>query len=87
MRSVNIAVSHSPYIKLYIGWLGPDVCLFLGPPGFNWWFSFAPVFQWCCGRPRDRHVSQHVLVVEDPSLLHHGLFLILIVDYDDSLMS
>ena len=18
------------------------------PPGFNWWFSFAPVFQWRC---------------------------------------
>ena len=22
------------------------LCLFLGSPGFNGWFSFAPVFQW-----------------------------------------
>ena len=23
-------------------------CLLFGHPGFNWWFSFAPGFQWCC---------------------------------------
>ena len=22
------------------------LCLLLGLPGFKWWFSFAPVFQW-----------------------------------------
>ena len=22
------------------------------PPGFNCWFSFAPVFQWCCSTPQ-----------------------------------
>ena len=22
------------------------LCLIFGSPGFNWWFSFAPVFQW-----------------------------------------
>ena len=27
-------------------------CLKLGPPGFNCWFSFAPVFQWCCSTPQ-----------------------------------
>ena len=27
-------------------------CLLLGPPGFNCWFSFAPVFQWCCSTPQ-----------------------------------
>ena len=26
--------------------------LLLGPPGFNCWFSFAPVFQWCCSTPQ-----------------------------------
>ena len=24
----------------------------LGPPGFNCWFSSAPVFQWCCSTPQ-----------------------------------
>ena len=34
---------------IYFSWFGPDLfCLLLGPPGFNCWFSFAPVFQWCC---------------------------------------
>ena len=26
-------------------------------PGFNCWFSSAPVFQWCCSTPRDLQVS------------------------------
>ena len=26
--------------------------MLLGPSGFNCWFSFAPVFQWCCSAPR-----------------------------------
>ena len=26
-------------------------CLWLGLPGFNCWFSFAPLFQWCCSTP------------------------------------
>ena len=34
-------------------WLGPELfCLLLGLPGFNCWFSFAPVFQWCCSTPQ-----------------------------------
>ena len=33
---------------IYFSWFGPELfCLLLGPPGFNCWFSFAPVFQWC----------------------------------------
>ena len=31
----------------YFSWLG----LFLGLSEVNWWFSFAPVFQWCCLSP------------------------------------
>ena len=32
--------------RIYFSWLGPELfCLLLGPPGFNYWFSFAPVFQ------------------------------------------
>ena len=26
-------------------------CLLLGHFGFNWWFSFCPIFQWCCFTP------------------------------------
>ena len=38
---------------IYFSWFGPELfCLLLGPPGFNCWFSFAPVFQWCCSAPR-----------------------------------
>ena len=34
---------------IYFSWFGPELfCLLLGPSGFNCWFSFAPVFQWCC---------------------------------------
>ena len=24
------------------------LCLFLDSPMFNWWFSFASIFKWCC---------------------------------------
>ena len=48
-------------------------CLLLGPPGFNCWFSSAPVFQWCCSRI-SRCRSQHVSV-ESSSLLHHSIYL------------
>ena len=38
---------------IYFSWLGPELlCPLLDPPGFNCWFSFVPVFQWCCSTPR-----------------------------------
>ena len=38
---------------VYFSWFGPGLfCLLLGPPGFGCWFSFAPVFRWCCSAPR-----------------------------------
>ena len=38
---------------IYFSWFGPELfCLLLGPPGFNCWFSSAPVFQWCCSTPQ-----------------------------------
>ena len=38
---------------IYFSRLGPErFCPLLGPPGFNCWFSFAPVFQWCCSTPQ-----------------------------------
>ena len=38
--------------------------LLLGPPRFKCWFSFAPVFQWCCSTPQ-----------ESPGVGHNTLFL------------
>ena len=62
---------------IYFSWFGPELfCLLLGPPGFNCWFSSAPVFQWCCSntpgisRCRSQHIS-----VESSSLLHHSIYL------------
>ena len=38
---------------IYFSCFGPELfCLLLGRPGFNCWFSFAPVFQWCCSTPQ-----------------------------------
>ena len=38
---------------IYFSWFGPELfCLLLGPPGFNCWFSSAPVFQWCSSTPQ-----------------------------------
>ena len=53
------------YLPVYV-WLWP---------GFNCWFSFAPVFQWWCSTPQgiSRCRSQHVSV-ESSSLLHHSIW-------------
>ena len=41
----GVRLYDSPDIKLFIlvGWAEAS-CLLLGPPGFNWRFSFAPGF-------------------------------------------
>ena len=40
-------------LPIYFSWFGPELfCLLLGPPGFNCWFSSAPVFRWCCSATR-----------------------------------
>ena len=55
-------------------------CLFLGPPGFNWCFSFAPEFvsYWT---PRDLHRQaaysireSSFLICESSFLIHHGVY-------------
>ena len=43
----------SRHKAIYFSWFGPELfCLLLGPPGFDCWFSSAPVFQWCCSTPQ-----------------------------------
>ena len=55
---------------IYFSWLRPElVCLLLGPPGFNCWFSFAPVFQWCCSTLRGSPgVGRNKLFLSSPHL-------------------
>ena len=62
---------------IYFSWFGPVLfCLLLGPPGFNCWFSFAPVFQWCCSTPQGSSgVGCNTFPVEFSSLLHHSIYL------------
>ena len=50
-------------------------CLLLGPPGFNCWFSLAPVFQWCCSTPGISGCRLQYVSVESSSMLHHSIYL------------
>ena len=66
------------------------ICLgvMLGPPGFNCWFSFAPVFQWCCSIPQGSPGIGRNTFLSSP----HPCFIIvfngdLFVSRDDPLMS
>ena len=70
--------------------LGPELfCLLLGPPRFNCWFSFAPVFQWCCSTPQGSPgVGCNTLFLSSPHLYFIIVFIHdLIVSRDDPLMS
>ena len=63
-------------------------CLLLGPPGFNCWFSFAPVFQWCCSTPQGSPgVGRNTLFLSSPHLCFIIVFICyLFVSRDDPLM-
>ena len=75
---------------VYFSWFGPELfCLLLGPPGFNCWFSFAPVFQWCCSTPQGSPgVGRNTLFLSSPHLCFIIVFIRdLIVSRDDPLKS
>ena len=85
------SLNDGPDIKLFIlvGWGRSFFCLLLGPPGFNCWFSFAPVFQWLCstlqGSPG---VGRNMLFLSSPHLCFIIIFICdLFVSRDDPLMS
>ena len=63
-------------------------CLLFGPPGFNCWFSFAPVFQWCCSTPQGSPgVGRNALFLSSPHLCFIIVFICdLFVSRDDPLM-
>ena len=58
-------------------------------PGFNFWFSFAPVFQWCCSTSRGSPgVGRNTLFLSSPHLCFIIVFICeLFVSRDDLLMS
>ena len=60
-------------------WLGPELFwLLLGPPGFNSWVSFAPVFQWCCSTSQGSPgVGRNTLLLSSP---HLCFIIVLILD-------
>ena len=64
------------------------VCLLLGRPGFNCWFSFAPVFQWCCSTPQGSPgVGHNTLFLPSPHLCFIIVFICdIFVFRDDPLM-
>ena len=68
---------------------GPELfCLLLGPPGFNCWFPFAPVFQWCCWTPQGSPGVGRNTFLSSPHLCFIILFICdLFVSRDDPLMS
>ena len=74
---------------IYFSWFGPELFgLLLGPPGFNCWFSFAPVFQWCCSTSQGSPGIGRNTFLSSP----HLCFIIvfngdLFVSRDDPLMS
>ena len=74
---------------IYFSWFGPELfCLLLGLLGFNCWFSFAPVFQWCCSAPRGSPGVGRNTFLSSP---HHCFIIVCICDLfvsrDDPLMS
>ena len=63
-------------------------CLLLGPPGFNCWFSSAPVFQWCCSTPQGSPGVGRNTFLSSPHLCFIIEFICdLFVSRDDPLMS
>ena len=74
---------------IYFSWFGPELfCLLLGPPGFNCWFSSAPVFQWCCSTPQGSPGVGRNTFLSSPHLCFIIVFICdLFVSWDDPLMS
>ena len=65
------------------------LCLLLASLEFNCWFSFAPVFQWCCSTPQGSPgVGRNTLLLSSPHLCFIIVFICdLFVSRYDPLMS
>ena len=75
------------YIQDYIQ--HPNVELYIRlSPGFNCWFSSAPVFQWCCSTPQGLPGVGRNTFLSSPHLCFIIVFICdLFVSRDDQLMS
>ena len=74
---------------IYFSWFGPErFRQLLGPSGFNCWFSFALVFQWCCSTPQGSPGVGRNTFQSSPHLCFIKVFICdLFVSLDDPLMS
>ena len=66
------------------------ILMFISPwlPWFNCWFSFAPVFQWCCSTPQGSPGVGRNTFLSSPHLCFIIVFICdLFVSRDDPLMS
>ena len=80
----------NPTDLVYFSWLRLELfCLLLGPPGFNCWFSFASVFQWCFSIPQGSPgVGRNTLFLSSQHLCFIIVFICdLFVSRDEPLMS
>ena len=59
---------------------GDIFCLLLGPPGFNWCFSFAPELVNYLA-PRDLRRRAAYSICESSFFIHHGIYHDLFVYY------
>ena len=86
----GVRLYDDPDIKLFIlvGRGRSLFCPLLGLSGFNCWFSFAPVFEWCCSTAqRFPGVGRNTFLCSP----HLGFIIVFICDLfvsrDDPLMS
>ena len=69
------------FLRLGGGYLRPE-------PGFNCWFSSAPVFQWCCSTPQGSPGVGRNTFLSSPHICFIIVFICdLFVSRDDPLMS
>ena len=75
-----------PLSCILVGWAG-DSCLLLGPPGFNWCFSFALELVSYLA-PRDLHRRAAYPICESSFFLFIMVFIMIyLFVHDDSLTS
>ena len=89
LTDISQAYEKTWMTAIYFSWFGPELfCLLLGPPGFNCWFSSAPVLQWCCSTPQGSPGVGRNTFLSSPHLCFIIVFICdLFVSRDDPLMN
>ena len=88
IRGLSVTFLNNQYFAKRNSHNSEQLCLLLGPQGFNCWFSFAPVFQWCCSTPRGSPGVDRNTFLSSPHLCFITVFICdLFVSRDDPLMS